>query len=207
MENIYKLGEKFFRISEAFDRASDALAEEYESNGGEVTETTERMQSELDELEALKREVVEEVLSAPDDYAAIVKNAEAQKKVLEAELKAVKEEQAKVVARIEARIRRKERKIEWFKDNIAEAMRLRNLDRIGGAKTESRFTIFFKTTEVVETDDETLLKPFEAKVRALEESLPAWVTVRTGVSKSALKEEGELPEGASRHENVTLQIR
>lgn len=207
MENIYNLGERFFRISEAYDCAKAALEEEYENNGGEVTEDTERMRAELDELERIKREVIDEVLSAPDDYAAVVKNAEAQKKVLEAELKAVKEEQAKVCAKIESRIKRLQSKAEWFKDNIAEAMKLAEVNKIGGAKTGSRFTIWFKDTESIETDDEVILKPFEKKIKELVDSLPSWVTLKTGVSKAALKDVKDLPEGATRHENKTLQIR
>ena len=207
MDNIYQLGERFYRISEAVGAASDALVEEYENNGGEVTDATEQMQAELDELEALKQEVVNEVLSAPDDYAAIVKNAEAQKKVLEAELKAIKEEQAKVCARVEARIKSKERTIAWFKDNISEAMKLAEIEKIGGAKTGRRFTIYFKATEVVEADEEVLLKPYEQKINDLISSLPSWLTVKTGVSKTALKSLDTLPEGASKHENKTLQIR
>ena len=207
MENVYQLGEKFYRISEAYDCASDALAEEYENNGGEVTETTERMQSEVDELARLKREVVDQVLSAPDDYAAIVKNAEAQKRVLEAELKAVKEEQAKVLARIEARIKRKERKIAWFKENIHEAMKLAEIEKICGARTENRFTIYIKKSESIQTDDEVLLKPFEARIKELTDSLPSWITVKTGISKVALKDEENLPDGATVIPSETIQIR
>ena len=206
MENIYSLGEKFFRISEAYDCAKDALEAEYEANGGEVTEVTETMQAELDVLESLRREVVEEVLSAPDDYAAIVKNAEAQKKVLEAELKAVKEEQAKIVAKIESRIRRKQSKVEWFKESIAQAMRLAEINKIGGQKTENRFTIWFKESKSVEADEERLLTPYNDRIQALIDALPKWLTVKTGINKTALKAEAEMPEGAHIVTNKTLQI-
>ena len=207
MENIYNLGDKFYRISEAYDAARAALEEEYENNGGEMTEQTEHMQAELDELERIKREVVDEVLSAPDDYAAIVKNAEAQKKVLEAELKAVKDEQAKVLARIESRIKRKQAKIEWFKGNIAEAMKLAEINKIGGAKTNNRFTIYFQDSTSIETDEEKLLAPYNGEVEALVSRLPKWLTVKTSINKTALKAEEKLPEGADKVTNKTLQIK
>lgn len=207
MENIYQLGEKFYRISEAYDCAKAALEEEYENNGGEMTETTEQMQAELDELERIKNEVVAEVLSAPDDFAAIVKNAEAQKKVLEAELKAVKEEQAKVTAKIEARIKRKQSKIDWFKDNILEAMKLAEVQKIGGARTENRFTIWIGESTSMETDEETLLNPYNDRIKAFIEGLPKWVKVTTGINKTALKAEAELPAGAAIVTNKTLNIR
>lgn len=207
MENIYQLGERFYRISEAYDCAKDALVEEYENNGGEITEATERMEAELKELESLKDDVVNEVLSAPDDYAAIVKNAEAQKKVLEAELDAIKKEQAKVVARVQSRIRRKEEKIAWFKGNIAEAMKLANIEKIGGAKTNNRFSIYFQTTTSIEADDAVLLSPFESKIKELVDSLPEWVTFKTGVNKAVLKKQDTLPDGAVSVENKSLQIR
>lgn len=206
MESIYSLGEKYYRISEAYDCAKDALNEEYENNGGEINEVTESMQAELDELERIKNEVIDEVLSAPDEYAAIVKNAEAQKRVLEAELKAVKEEQAKVNARIEARIKRKRDKIEWFKDNIAEAMRMRNVQKIGGSRTENRFCIYFATSKSIETDDDVLLAPYAGRIESLIDSLPKWLTVKTSINKAELKKCDGV-EGVTIVENESIQIR
>ena len=147
------------------------------------------------------------MLSAPDDYAAIVKNAEAQKKVLEAELKAVKEEQAKVLAKIESRIKRLQSKADWFKDNIAEAMKLAEVSKIGGARTGNRFSIYFVESTTLETDDEKLLAPYNDRVQALIASLPKWLTVKTGISKTVLKAEENLPDGAVKVTNKNLQIR
>ena len=207
MENIYTLGERFNALSEAYDEAKAKLEEEYEANGGEMTETTEAMQAELDELERVRQEVVNDVLSAPDEYAAIVKNAEAQKNVLEAELKAVKEEQAKYLARIEAKIKRKQEKIDWFKGNIAEALRLAQIEKLGGAKTENKFCIYFSKSTSVEADTERLLAPYKDEIDSLVASLPSWVTVKTDVNKTALKKEKTLPDGASLNTKKTLQIK
>ena len=143
METIYNLEQKFAAISESYDNLEAALVEKYEENGGEVTDETEGMQAELDALAQLKKQITDDIIAAPDEYAAIIKNAEAQKKMLEAELKALKEEQLKAVARLQAKINRKDSKIDFFKDSIAEAMRAAGIEKIGGAKTDNRFSIYF----------------------------------------------------------------
>ena len=212
MENIYTLGEKYSRINADYENTKAALETMYEENGGEITEQTEQMEREQAELQALRDEIVKDVLSAPDEYAAIVKNTEAQKKILEAELKALKEEQAKVCAKIESKIKQKEAKIEWFKANIADAMKLAEIERIGGAQTERRFTIWFQKTQSVEADSETVLKPYEKRVKEFIDSLPNWIKVKTDIDKKALKdilkdETATHPDGACLVENKSLQIR
>lgn len=207
MENIYQLTEKFRRISDAYDETKGILEEAYEENGGEITEETEALQGELDELARMKEEIVSDVLSCPDDYAMIVKNTEAQKRVLEAELKAVKEEQAKVLAKIQSKIKRKEDKIAWFKENISEAMKLAQKEKLGGAKTDSRFTIWFSESTSLDVNTELVLDPYQAKINELISELPAWVTVKTDVNKTILKKEETLPLGAERIKSKSLQIR
>lgn len=207
MENIYTLGERFRALSDDYDMAKAALESIYEENGGEVTDETDAVEAELEAIERMKQEVISDVLSAPDDYAAIVKNAEAQKKVLEAELKAVKEEQAKYLARIEAKIKRKQDKIDWFKENIAEALRLAQIEKLGGAKTENKFCIYFTKSTSVETDAERLIAPYKEEIDSLIASLPSWLTVKTDINKTALKKVATLPEGASLNTKETLQIK
>lgn len=207
MENIYTLGERFRRLSDDYDNAKAVLEAAYEENGGEVTDETEAKRAEVDELERMRQEIVADVLSAPDEYAAIVKNAEAQKKVLEAELKAVKEEQAKVCARIMSKIKAKEGKIAWFKENIAEALKLAEIERIGGARTDHRFCIFFSNTSSLDVDSEKVLAPYQERINDLIAALPGWVTVTTGINKAALKREDTLPEGAVAVSSKTLNIK
>ncbi len=207
MENIYQLEQKFAAISDSYDQLEAALVEEYEANGGEVTEQTEAMQSELDALAALKKEITDDIVAAPDAYASIVKNAEAQKKILEAELKTLKEEQAKAAARIQAKINRKSGKIDFFKDAIAEAMRVNGIEKFGGAKTDNRFSIYFSKSTAVDVDAEKALAPYQPRIDAFIHSLPSWITIKTDVSKSELKKADELPDGAAIIENKSLQIR
>ena len=212
MENIYSLGEKYSRINDAYEVAKTNLDSLYEENGGEITEQTEAMEKETQELEALRNEIIEDVLKAPDEYAAIVKNAEANKKIIEAELKALKEEQAKACAKYEARIKRLASKIEWFKGNIADAMKLAEIEKLGGAKTPNKFSIWFAKSSSVEVESEVVMKPYTEKVQSFIDSLPSWLTVKTDINKTALKavlldDKAEHPDGAFISENKTLQIR
>lgn len=207
MENIYTLEQKFAAISESYDQLEAALVEEYEANGGEVTEKTESMQSELDALAALKKSVTDDIIAAPDAYASIVKNAEAQQKILEAELKALKEQQALACARLQAKINRKASKAEFFKDAIAEALRANGIEKIGGAKTDNRFSIYFQTSNSVDVDADKVLAPYQPRIAAFIQSLPSWITVKTDVNKTELKKADEMPDGASIVSNTSLRIR
>lgn len=207
METIYKLEEKFAAISEAYDQLEAQLVETYEDNGGEVTDETEGMQAQLDELAALKKQITDDIIAAPDEYAAIVKNAEAQQKILEAELKQLKEEQAKAVAKIQAKINRKASKADFFKDAIAEALRVNGIEKIGGAKTDNRFSIYFQASTAVDVDTEKVLAPYQPRITAFIQSLPSWISVKTDVNKTELKKADEMPEGASIVSNKSLRIR
>ena len=212
MENIYKLGERYARISGAYEAVENNLETIYEENGGEVTEETEALEQQRAELQALREEIQRDVLSAPDEYAAIVKNAEANKKIIEAELKALKEEQAKVCQKYEAKIKRLAGKIAWFKDNIADAMKLAEIEKIGGAKTPNKFSIWFSKSTTVEADAEMVLAPHQAKIQELVDSLPKWVVVKTDINKTELKanlmdDKAQHPDGAMLNETKNLQIR
>ena len=162
---------------------------------------------ELDALAALKKEVTDDIIAAPDAYAAIVKNAEAQQKMLEAELKALKEEQQAAVARLQAKINRKAGKVEFFKEAIAVALRAAGINKIGGAKTDNRFSIYFQESTSVDVDAEKVLAPYQPRINAFIQSLPSWITIKTDVSKTELKKADEMPEGASLVSSSSLRIR
>ena len=172
-----------------------------------ATRRSEQMQELLQEQEALKAEVLREIVEHADDYAEIALNKASQQKILEAELKAVKEEQAKVVAKYQARINRIARSVEFWKENFQEAMKVEQLTKIGGPKTGHKFTIWVKESESIDVDEAVALAPFEEKIAELVEQLPAWVKIATGVNKTVLKKEETLPEGASRVVSQSIQIR
>ena len=207
MENIYKLSGKYAELSAQYEALQAELDELYEANGGEVTEVTEEMQSRIDATEALKKQVIDDILASPDDYAEIVLNEAAKQRVLEAELKAVKEEQKKITDHIQARINERARSAEWWKGNIDAALRIAKCDKVGGAKSGFRHCIYYQKSASVETNEDVLLAPYKAMVDALGNELPSWMKVNVTIDKAALKKEETLPEGATLNQKQTIIIR
>lgn len=207
MENIYTLSSKYAAMNDSYETLSAELDALYEENGGEETEETERVQELKEEMAELKEEVLREIVEHADDYAAIAMNKDCQRKMLEAELKALKEEQAKVVAKYQARINRLAGSVEFWKENFAQAMNLEKITKIGGPKTGHKFTVWVKETQSVDVDEETVLEPYQDTIDELVSRLPAWVTVKTGISKTELKKEETLPAGAALVTSQTIQIR
>lgn len=207
MENIYTLTGRYAEMNDRYEALRAELEAQYEENGGEETAETEEAQAVLAEIEELKQQVLRDIVANADEYAAIALNKASQQKVLEAELKALKEEQAKVQAKYQARINALARSVEFWKDNFREAMRLEEVTKIGGPKTGHKFTVWVKETESVDVDEPVVLAPYQDVIDELVERLPAWVTVKTGVSKTELKKEETLPEGAARVVNQSIQIR
>ena len=207
MENIYTLSSKYAAMNDSYETLSAELDALYEENGGEETAETERVQELKEEMAELKEEVLREIVEHADDYAAIAMNKDCQRKMLEAELKALKEEQAKVVAKYQARINRLASSVEFWKENFRQAMEVEKLTKIGGPKTGHKFTVWVKETQSVDVDEQAVLAPWQETIDELVERLPAWVTVKTGVSKTELKKEETLPEGAAIVTSQTIQIR
>lgn len=207
MENIYSLGEKYSSLSRSYDELQAMLDQVYESNGGEMTDDTEIMEAEKATIDAMRKSIAADLLNAPDEYAAIVKNTEAQKAILMAEYNAIREEQAKVLARYQAKLNAKQRKIDWFKDAIAAAMDFADVNKIGGSRTDNKFSIYFATSKKIEADNDALLAPYKGDIDALLAKLPIWVAVKVDTNKALLKKEAELPAGAEIIETRTLQIR
>lgn len=207
MENIYQLTGRFAEINDRYEALSAELDALYEDNGGEENVETEQVQELMQEQEALKQEVLKEIVENADCYAEIALNKASQQKILEAELKAVKAEQAKVVAKYQARINRLARSVDFWKENFKEAMKIEKLTKIGGPKTGHKFTIWVSETQSLDVDEAVALAPFEERIAELVDELPAWVKVSTGVNKTVLKKEETLPEGATRVTNQSIQIR
>lgn len=207
MENIYTLSGRYADINHRYEVLSAELAAMYEENGGEETADTMKQEALLDEIAELKDEVLHEIVEHADDYAAIAMNKDCQRKMLEAELKTLKEEQAKVVAKYQARINRLAGSVDFWKENFAQAMKLERITKIGGPKTGHKFTVWVKETQSVDVDEETVLEPYQDTIDELVSRLPAWVTVKTGISKTELKKEETLPAGAALVTSQSVQIR
>lgn len=209
MENFYTLSGRFAEMSERADALAAELEQMYDENGGEVTADTEERERALAELQALKEDCLREMVDNSDAYAEIALNKAAQKKVAEAEVKAVKEEQKRVLDRCMARVNRLARSVDFWKQNFDEAMRLAEVTRLGGAKSGKLHSVYYTTTKRVKTDEVLLLGPYLERLQAFRASLPAWLDVEFKVNAAMLKAlpEDECPEGCQVVESQNIQIR
>lgn len=207
METIYKLQGHIADIEARYNEISAELDEIYTENGGEVTEETEKAEALLAELETMAQEVVKEIIDNSDAYAEITLNKEAQRKVLEAELKAVKEEQKKAIARYEAKINYIKRGEDFWKENFLRAMDYADVTKIGGAKSKLLHSISIRNTQAVEVDEAILTEKYSERLREFQLGLPNYLTAELKVSKTELKKEPEMPEGATLVLNKSVTIR
>lgn len=206
MENFYTLSEKFASISETYDKISAELDEIYSENGGEVTEDTTARERLLEEMNELKEQCVREIVDNSDAYAEIALNKRAQQEVAEAEMKAVKEQQRKVLDTLQARVNKYERAYKFWLENFDAAMRVAECSKIGGAKTDKKHSVWYQTTTSVEVADD-ILERYDEVISELAAKLPEWVTIQVSVNKAKLKAQEVLPEGAVKFENKTVRIK
>lgn len=206
MENFYTLSEKFASISETYDKLSAELDEIYSENGGEVTEDTTERERLLEEMNELKEQCVREIVDNSDAYAEIALNKRAQQEVAEAEMKAVKEQQRKVLDTLQARVNKYERAYKFWLENFDAAMRVAECSKIGGAKTDKKHSVWYQTTTSVEVADD-ILERYDEVIGELAAKLPEWVTIQVSVNKTKLKALEVLPEGVTKVENKTVRIK
>lgn len=206
MENFYTLSEKFASISETYDKLSAELDEIYSENGGEVTEDTTERERILEEMNELKEQCVREIVDNSDAYAEIALNKRAQQEVAEAEMKAVKEQQRKVLDTLQARVNKYERAYKFWLENFDAAMRVAECSKIGGAKTDKKHSVWYQTTTSVEVADD-ILEKYDEVINELAAKLPEWVTIQVSVNKTKLKAQEVLPEGVTKVENKTVRIK
>ena len=206
MENFYTLSDKFASINETYDKLSAELDEIYSENGGEVTEDTTERERLLEEMNELKEQCVREIVDNSDAYAEIALNKRAQQEVAEAEMKAVKEQQRKVLDNLQARVNKYERAYKFWLENFDAAMRVAECSKIGGAKTDKKHSVWYQTTTSVEVADD-ILERYDEVISELAAKLPEWVTIQVSVNKTKLKALEVLPEGVTKVENKTVRIK
>ena len=206
MENFYTLSDKFSSMSETYDKLSAELDEIYSENGGEVTEDTTERERLLEEMNELKEQCVREIVDNSDAYAEIALNKRAQQEVAEAEMKAVKEQQRKVLDTLQARVNKYERAYKFWLENFDAAMRVAECSKIGGAKTDKKHSVWYQTTTSVEVADD-ILEKYDEVISELAAKLPDWVTIQVSVNKTKLKALEVLPEGVTKVENKTVRIK
>ena len=206
MENFYTLSDKFASINETYDKLSAELDEIYSENGGEVTADTTERERLLEEMNELKEQCVREIVDNSDAYAEIALNKKAQQEVAEAEMKAVKEQQRKVLDTLQARVNKYERAYKFWLENFDAAMRVAECSKIGGAKTDKKHSVWYQTTTSVEVADD-ILERYDEVISELAAKLPEWVTMQVSVNKTKRKALGVLPEGGTKVENKTVRIK
>lgn len=207
MENFYTLSDKFASINETYDKLSAELDEIYSENGGEVTEDTTERERLLEEMNELKEQCVREIVDNSDAYAEIALNKRAQQEVAEAEMKAVKEQQRKVLDTLQARVNKYERAYKFWLENFDAAMRVAECSKIGGAKTDKKHSVWYQTTTSVEVPDDFISESYGDIISELAAKLPDWVTIQVSVNKTKLKALEVLPEGVTKVENKTVRIK
>ena len=207
MENFYTLSDKFASINETYDKLSAELDEIYSENGGEVTEDTTERERLLEEMNELKEQCVREIVDNSDAYAEIALNKRAQQEVAEAEMKAVKEQQRKVLDTLQARVNKYERAYKFWLENFDAAMRVAECSKIGGAKTDKKHSVWYQTTTSIEVPDDFISESYGDIISELAAKLPDWVTIQVSVNKTKLKALEVLPEGVTKVENKTVRIK
>lgn len=208
MENIYKLSGRAADAAARYDEIQNEFELLMEENGGELNEESQEMLDNLAELEAIKAQIAEEITKFPDEYAAWYKNVEAQKKVAEAELKAFKELQKAAIAKYEAKVKRCESRMEWIKQNIADAMVVAQVERFDKKRSpDALFSIYFQDSKSIEVDEDLALKEYKEVIDHLRASLPEWLSIETKIAKTTLNKVEELPQGFERKISRNLQIR
>jgi len=208
MENIYKLSGKAAEIANRYDEIQTEFENLMEENGGELNEESQEMLDKLAELELMQKHIQEQFLLFPDEYASWYKNVEAEKKVAEAELKAFKELQKLAVAKYEARVKRCESRMEWIKQNLADAMVVAQVERFDKKRSpDALFSIYFQDSKSIEVDEQLAMKEYQDRIDCLRANLPEWLSIETKITKSTLNKVEDLPQGFERKISRNLQIR
>ena len=208
MENIYKLSGKAAEIATRYDEIQTEFENLMEENGGELNEESQEMLDKLAELELMQKHIQEQFILFPDEYASWYMNVEAEKKVAEAELKAFKEMQNLAVAKYEARVKRCESRMEWIKQNLADAMVVAQVERFDKKRSpDALFSIYFQETKSIEVDELSALAPYEEQIKCLAGCLPEGFSVSIKIDKAVLKKSELTPTGVKKVVNKSLQIR
>ena len=208
MESIYKLSGRAAEAATHYNAVQEQFEALMEENGGELNEESQELIDILAELDVIKAQIADDITRFPDEYAAWFKNEEAAKKVEEAQLKAFKEVQKIALAKFEAKVKRREARMEWIKQNISDAMALAQVDKFDKkSRPDALFSLYFQETCSVEVDMAAATAGYQEVIATANSVLPVGYSLELKADKSLLKKSETLPVGAERKINRTLQIR
>ena len=206
MDSFYKLSERLDDVSRRYDSVMAAFETAMEENGGELTEETQQMLAEADELAAIKAQIEEDFIKFPDEYAAWYKNKESKRNMILAERKAYEEEMKRVLAKYDARIKEVERDMEWIKQNIAASMKKHEVEKLDKKRPNAMFSIFFKKSKSIEVNEELALDAYRDVEKKANENCPEWLEFVPKIKKGTLTKVEDLPFGFERIYSESLQI-
>lgn len=162
------------------------LEEEYMENGGEVTESTEQKEQNIQYLKSLLED------EGIDSLGRWLKSKEDLIKTLKAERDSVTRQ-----------IKKTEDGIEYIKGQLYKVITAIGKDKVKGTFYSFAPAISRKT----EIDKELLEKTYLEKVtKAVKKILPAWVSCKLSASVSAVPEGTELPEYFKVNETKTCSF-
>lgn len=207
MASIYKLKGMAAEAEARYNEIEREFEELMDENGGELTEESQEYLDKLEKLNALKAQIKEDILQHPDSYAAWYKNAEARKKVAEAELKAFKESCQIAIAKYEAKVKKADSDMKWIQTDIADAMTYANVESFTKDRSsDAMFSLWFQESKSIEVDEVLALKEYKEKIDKFFATLPAWLPFTLKIDKKVLSKEKKLPTGFERKVTRTLRI-
>lgn len=171
-------------LKEMMDQTAE-LEQQLEESGGELTP----------ELEETLDNLANDLNNKVDAYGYLLNRMKSKAEAIKG---LVKEMQAKQKAA--------ENNYNRLKDSLAYTMALYGHPKLEGGV----YTISTRTTNSVDVDEETLLKPYTDTIAAIDEQLPKYIKMKPSISKTALKEladAGNLPEGATIATNTSISVR
>ena len=207
MDSIYKLNGRAADLAARYDEIQFEFECLMEENGGELNEESQELIDKLEELAELKRQIDEDILKFPDEYAAWYKNVEARKKVHEAERAAFIEMQKQALAKYDAKVKKDERDLKWIQENIAGAMVRANVNKFDKKdRPDALFSLWFQESKSIEVDEELALKDFKEEIDAFNAKHPEWLSIEPKIVKKALSKVDVLPTGFERKISKSLRI-
>lgn len=206
MDSFYKLSERLDDVSRRYDSIMADFEDAMEENGGELTEETQHMLDEAEELKAIKAQIEEDFIKFPDEYAAWYKNKESKRNMILAERRAYEEEMKRVLAKYDARVKDVERDMEWIKQNIAAAMKRHEIEKLDKKRPNAMFSIFFKKSKSIEVNEELALDAYREVEKKANENCPEWLEFVPKIKKGTLTKVEDLPFGFERIYSESLQI-
>lgn len=158
-----------------------------EESGGELTPELE------DAFDKLAQDMTQKV----DGYGFLMRK-------LKANIDASKE----IIKQMQAAVKAKENSLKNLKEHLAYNMKMYGMDRLAG----DTCTLSLRHTTSLETDDMTLLSPYQDAIQSAQNSLPSWIKLKAEVSKTELKAEYKegsknMPAGMTYKDSTSIQIR